>query len=110
MPRSHPVELRETALELLRAGTTQKRVAQLLGVSKSWVDTVAAEIRQERAFFRESQALAHRRHRVDPKQIDRFAQRCPGCGHRVLMPCLKCSVDVHRKGRLAAQRQKGRIA
>jgi len=78
--------------DLLAAGTlSQRKIAQLVGVSRGTVNAIARGRRPTHAARRSQRAdgfiMPHGR-----------PQRCPGCGGMVYMPCLLCYVRSVKEG------------
>lgn len=72
---------------LLATGMSQRRVAQITGVSRGRVILIANNRRPDYAALRES------RQQRDPFDESSPPKRCPTCGHLVYMPCLSCRME-----------------
>jgi hypothetical protein len=74
--------------ELLQQGLSRRQITAQLGVGKHYVSRVCKEIEND----------MNPRGILCPFLIAKFAQRCPGCGGKVIMPCHKCEIDSLRAG------------
>jgi transcriptional regulator with XRE-family HTH domain len=72
---------------------SQRKVARLTGISRSTIAAIACGKRPD-------YELLQRLRETDWEEPAGPAVRCPGCGHRVYMPCQLCRL----RARLAAKR------
>ena len=75
---------------------SQRKVARLTGVSRSTIAAIASDKRPDYELLRRSRE-------ADWEEPAGPAVRCPGCGHRVYMPCQLCRL----RERLAKKRGTG---
>jgi transcriptional regulator with XRE-family HTH domain len=73
---------------------SQRKVARLTGVSRSTIAVIASGKRPD-------YELRERLREADWEEPAGPAVRCPGCGHRVYMPCQLCRL----RARMAAKRR-----
>lgn len=69
--------------QLLAQGHSQRQVSRITGIARNTVARIASGHRPDFEAIRQMKKEERRTRRGKP-------QRCPGCGHRVYLPCLIC--------------------
>jgi len=83
---------------LLARGLSQRRVARVLGISRTTVQTIA----QGRHPTQQGKGQSNGAIENEPADcgLEGELGRCPGCGRRVFLPCLACQVESAKTRRL----------
>lgn len=71
------------------------RASRLIGIGYSNRAVAQALDLQESQLVRLRQVIRGRL--LKPADLVRYAQRCPGCGRKVLLPCMACAGDGRKR-------------
>lgn len=90
--------------KLLCLGMSQRRVASKLGIGRATVGSIASG---KRGLHGREQSSCEKGCRDHLHELTGDFVRCPECGAKVLLPCVRCNAHRFRRSELLGQNRGG---